>query len=506
MIVKYVASSNKKRNWHKSSLVSAQPISKIMETLRVTIAVARKRASRRDSCDAAIVLKDKDDWEKYPHISIPKDAQAKTSMNLFAKKTKIVTSKPSATTKSKDSSKVRKHANYKSIPIESDVQKLVMQKKLQNESSMKAPLKTKRTKLSEKTSNPDKVNIDATSASDIVLTGRFKGDKQVEQLNVAESQPGSWTSKDLSDTKMNVKRRNSTAAMSLYDEEQSPMQIDGKRRNSLSALASLSLGELQLSPFLKKSPVYKSRPTSKKNSSRRLLDLPLPLSDEDTMSSSGRKVAFVVQSDGSIQTKIAESILTLSEEEVKTLWWSKPERRAMKRKAQKIAIKFLSVTAKYHLAVEQILSQCGKSAREKKDCQLYFSEREALRFLIHHDARGLELAMIASLSLPSCKTYHKSCKNSVKEVLNTQAMWKGSSRKTVDQQAQMIATQYRKASEMATCFARILAEGDVRVARGAYVQLDRGDETSILTPALTEESSLSTSSSDEDFLDGSITI
>jgi hypothetical protein len=301
-----------------------------------------------------------------------------------------------------------------------------------------------------------------------------------------------------------TKRRNSTAGISLFNEEPHK-QNDTKRRNSTSAIASLSRGELKLSPFLKNALFCKKQKAA--TTSNRPIMEPRPEKPR-----SGTKVRFVEQSDGSIQGDASvqsRSTVRLSPEEVKSLWWSKDERRAMKRRAQKIAIRFLSVTAKYHLAVEQMLSKCrnenGSNTRELKDRNYYFAQEEALRLLINHDARGLELAMIASLNLQSCRFYHRCCKGAITSVLNTQAMWKCSALKSSDEQAEMIATQLSKHSEITTRFARVLAEGDARVARGHY-NIDI-DEASILTPALTEESSLSTFSSDDyDFSDGSLTI
>jgi hypothetical protein len=473
---------------------------------KVAIAVARTRASRRDSCDTANVVKDKGDWRKKPYIAIPQErdieqvaiqmypesSPSRSSMNVSMRK-KIETPFLASGIASDVVPNSRKEYFLNNKLIENEGQKHSARNKVKENREREIPLTPKSaTTRSVKARIQNVVNTEVQSSTDIVLTGRVTSTKAIEgeQGSVNRSH------------KAELKRRNSTAALSMHDEDLSPLFIERKRRNSMSALTSLSLGEMQLSPFRRNSPMYKRGSAKKKTSSRRLLEIPLPLVEDD-ISCRSRKVAFVVQSDGTIQTDVVESNLTLSEDEVKTLWWSKPERRAMKRKAQKIAIKFLSVTAKYHLAVEQILYQCGNMTQ--KDRHAFFSEREALRFLIHHDARGLELAMISSLGLPSCKMYHKSCKNSVKEVLNTQAMVKG---KSVDDQVHMIAAQYKQAVAIATQFARILAEGDQRVARGAYVKMNRTDDASILTPALTEESSLSTSSStsDEDLLDGSFTI
>jgi hypothetical protein len=481
---------------------------------KVAIALGRTRSLRRDCCDTAELVKDKDDWRKKPYTSVPVDInvgkayvpqkqiesnQTKSSMNIFMKR-KIESPRFAANNVSADSPNTIKeiilNRNFIEIKAQDDCSRSV--------SSTSRSFNTRRAKAQRQKVE----NVDTTyPSSDIVLNGRITDKKAFEGQhgNAVGDQPVSWTTKVHRSPKTEHKRRNSTATVSLYDEDKSPLYLEGKRRNSMSALASLSLCEMQLSPFRRNSPMFKRASSNLKHSCRRLLAMPLPLT-EDEMICSGRKVAFVVQSDGSIQTDVVESNLTLSEDEVKTLWWSKPERRAMKRKAQKIAIKFLSVTAKYHLAVDQILSQCGNN--NHKDCHAFFSEREALRFLIHHDARGLELAMISSLNLPSCKMYHKSCKSSVKEVLNIQATGKCSSLKSADEKVHKIAAQYHQASASATQFACILAEGDMRVARGAYAKMNGTDDASILTAALTDESSFSTSSSasDEDFSDGSLTI
>jgi hypothetical protein len=226
-----------------------------------------------------------------------------------------------------------------------------------------------------------------------------------------------------------------------------------------------------------------------------------------TVKGNGKKVRFAVTSEGKIQCESASppSRLKLTPETIKVLWWTGEERQTMKRRAQRIGLRFLSITAKYHLAVEQMLSKCRSEVSESRS--QYFPEKDAIRILIDHDARGLELAMISALNLDSCRHYHRCVKQSVICVLNAQAMWKCSNLKSDDEQWQMIATVLQQYSVVATRFARILAEGDARFVRGHYTS-DTDAESASVVPGLTEESSMSTSSSSEeyDYLDGSFTI
>ena len=345
---------------------------------------------------------------------------------------------------------------------------------------------------------------------DIVWKG-FKS-KQVptDDSSVAGRVQGSWASTKASTSSTDGgNRRSSTSASSRTSSSSSVSchvrpeeRQEHRRRHSTSALRSLERGGIRLSPFVKD--------TLRTKHSRTLSLLHDIDSKEGTeKKATGKKVRFAVSPTGNIEPEVAisPSKLCLTAETIKVLWWTGEERQAMKRRAQRIGLRFLSVTAKYHLAVEQMLSKCRGDMGEGRS-QLFFAEKDAIRILIHHDARGLELAMISALNLDSCRHYRRSVKQSVTCVLNAQAMLKCSNlRSSDDDQWQMIATMVHQYSVIATRFARILAEGDARFVRGHYV-CDADVESSSQIPGLTEESSLSTSSSSEeyDYLDGSCTI
>jgi hypothetical protein len=336
---------------------------------------------------------------------------------------------------------------------------------------------------------------------DIVWRGFKSKVNRMDDSSVAGSLQGSWASAKVSQSSERSGTSSAVAAKSSASCHVRPDErIESKRRHSTSALSSLVRGGIRLSPFVKDTL------RSKHSRSLQLAhDSDLQRCPEKKCD--GKKVRFVVTSEGKIKPDIASppSRLKLTPETIKVLWWTGEERQAMKRRAQRIGLRFLSITAKYHLAVEQMLSKCRSEVGEGRS--QFFAEKDAIRILIDHDARGLELAMISALNLDSCRHYHRCVKQSVICVLNAQSMWKCSNLKSDDEQWQMIATVLQQYSVVATRFARILAEGDARFVRGHYIS-DADVESSSLIPGLSEESSMSTSSSSEDYdyLDGSFTI
>ena len=332
-----------------------------------------------------------------------------------------------------------------------------------------------------------KEESESNGRQDIVWKG-FRS-KVSDDSSVAGSLQGSWASLKGFSSSASVAK--STASYHVRPDE----RIESKRRHSVSALSSLTQGTLRLSPFVKDtlrskhSRVVKTFPGNDLQSCRE-------------KKPSGKKVRFAESSEGNMNPERASfpSRLKLTPETIKVLWWTAEERQTMKRRAQRIGLRFLSITAKYHLAVEQLLSKCKSVTGD--DRSQYFAEKEAIRILINHDARGLELAMISALNLDSCRHYHRCVKQSVTCVLNAQSMWKCTNVKSDDEQWQMIATMLQQYSVVATRFARILAEGDARFVRGHYV-IDEDVESSSVATGRTEAS---TSSEEYDYLDGSFTI
>ena len=332
---------------------------------------------------------------------------------------------------------------------------------------------------------------------DIVWKGFKPKVYQTDDSSVAGSLQGSWASSKISKASQGHRTNAVSSAKSCASYHVRPDEkIEAKRRHSTSALSTLVRGGIRLSPFVKDTLRSKHSRTLQLLREKDLESCPEKKSD-------GKKVRFAVTSEGKIKpdTTSAPSRLKLTPETIKVMWWTGDERQAMKRRAQRIGLRFLSITAKYHLAVEQMLSKCRSEMGEGRS--QFFPEKDAIRILIDHDARGLELAMISALNLDSCRHYHRCVKQSVVCVLNAQAMWKCSNIKSSDEQWQMIATVLQQYSVVATRFARILAEGDARFVRGHYIS-DADVESSSLMPSLTEESSMSTSSSDEyDYLENS---
>ena len=335
---------------------------------------------------------------------------------------------------------------------------------------------------------------------DIVWRGFKSKFNRADDSSVAGSLQGSWASAKVSQSSERIRTSSTATVKSSASYHARPKEsAESKRRHSTSALSSLVRGSIRLSPFVKDTI------RSKHSRSLQLLH------DNDMQSCpekkyNRKKVRFAVTSEGKIKAPAGPpSRLTLTSETIQVLWWTGEERQAMKRRAQRIGLRFLSITAKYHLAVEQMLSKCRSEVGKSRS--QFFAEKDAIRILINHDARGLELAMISALNLDSCRHYRRCVKQSVICVLNAQAMWKCSNLKSYDEQWQMIAAVLQQYSMVATRFARILAEGDARFVRGHYINNECVESSSVV-PGLTEESSLSTASSSEesDYLDGSFTI
>jgi hypothetical protein len=358
-------------------------------------------------------------------------------------------------------------------------------------STTKKPSSSLSSKLQVKTSKKEESG--STESQDIVWKG-FRT-RISDDSSVAGSLQGSWASSKDRPSSASVAKSTAASCHVRSDD-----RIESKRRHSASALSSLARGSIRLSPFVKD--------TLRSKHSRSVKSF----QDDDLQSchekkNTGKKVRFAESSEGKNipETASFPSGLKLTPETIKVLWWTGEERQKMKRRAQRIGLRFLSITAKYHLAVEQLLSKCKREDGNSRS--QFFAEKDAIRILINHDARGLELAMISALNLDSCRYYHRCVKQSLTCVLNAQAMWKCSILKSDDEQWQMIATMLQQYSVVATRFARILAEGDARFVRGHYVS-DVDVESSSVATGLTEESSMSTSSSSDenDYLDGSFTI
>jgi hypothetical protein len=194
-----------------------------------------------------------------------------------------------------------------------------------------------------------------------------------------------------------------------------------------------------------------------------------------------KRVSFQVRSNGEIMAETTvKSLCTvqLSREEVGKLWWNRKERSKMKRRAHRVASRFLANTPQYRLAAEQLLMKCFDESGskmgweinqgERDNCFDHLSYEEALRILVNHRERGLEQSMVAAINFESCMFYHKCGKISIASVLEAQSMGKAMPCFTTQQRASMIALQLRQFSDFAACFARILAEGDEKVANGTY--------------------------------------
>jgi hypothetical protein len=341
----------------------------------------------------------------------------------------------------------------------------------------------------------------ASKTLDIVWQGINSELCDDDNLSVAGSLQGSWASrKSVPASSGNRNMPSSKGSMSHH--VRADLRLETKRRHSVSALTSLMKGDIKFSPFVK-NVMWRS---SSKASVKSISDQDQP--NFSTNNVGGKKVRFAITSDEKPKAwahNSSPSRLKLTADNVKKLWWTAEERQTMKRRAQRSGIRFLSTTAKYHLAVEQLLRKCTKEVGTTTH-QTCLAEKEAIRTLINHDARGLELAMISALNLESCRKYHRCVKQSVNCVLATQAMWKRSDLKSIDEQWQMIANELYQYTSVAARFARILAIGDARFVRGHYDSV--GDvKSSTLVPGLTDESSFSTSSSDEnDYLQSSFTI
>lgn len=198
-----------------------------------------------------------------------------------------------------------------------------------------------------------------------------------------------------------------------------------------------------------------------------------------------KQVRFQVRSDGKVRAETTvKSLCTvrLSNDEIRSMWWSKRERIEMKSRAHAVASQFLATSPEYRSATEQLLLKCCDESGNKMGWEIYQTERvdridpfsydEAIRIVANHGARGLEQAMVAALNLQSCRFYHKCGRTSIVSVLEAQAMWKTLSCSSAEQQGSMIAMQHRQYSGFAARFARMLAEGDANVAGGIYSDAD----------------------------------
>lgn len=208
-----------------------------------------------------------------------------------------------------------------------------------------------------------------------------------------------------------------------------------------------------------------------------------------------KQVRFQLRDDGKIKAETTvKSLCTvqLSKDEVRKLWYTKQERRDLRRRAHAVAYRFVTEAPEYRLAAEQLLMKCSDESGNSKEWESKqedrvdpFSYDEAIRIVVNHNARGMEQPMVASLDLQSCRSYQRCSKTSIVSVLDTQAMWKKIPCFSADQQANMIAMQLRQFSGFAAHFARILAEGDANVACGIY------DESSSENDDASEESTMS---------------
>lgn len=425
------------------------------------------------------VMKLKENSPHAQNCEIKFEKRSTASVSGSTSKVKATASVGSSSSKVKATASVSSHTNQ----VKSTKKKAASTaKQPSNSSSSKRQVKA--LKREEPESN---------ESQDIVWKG-FRS-KISDDVSVAGSLQGSWaSSKDFSSS---VSVAKSAASCHVRSDE----RIESKRRYSASALSSLARGSIRLSPFVKDTLRSKHSRSVKSFQAEDLQSCP------EKKHIGKKKVRFAESSEGTKNPETASfpSSLKLTPDTIKVLWWTGEERQTMKRRAQRIGLRFLSITAKYHLAVEQLLSKCKSESSDGRS--QFFAEKDAIRILINHDARGLELAMISALNLDSCRYYHRCVKQSVTCVLNAQAMWKCSNLKSDDEQWQMIATMLQQYSVVATRFARILAEGDARFVRGHYVS-DVDVESSSVATGLTEESSMSTSSSSEeyDYLDGSFTI
>jgi hypothetical protein len=179
------------------------------------------------------------------------------------------------------------------------------------------------------------------------------------------------------------------------------------------------------------------------------------------------------------------SPLKLTDEEVESLWWTRQERRDMKRRTQTLAASFLSSKTDYRAAVEQLLLKCvdenGQKvhyADPKEDRVDPFSYEDAVRIAVHHEARGLEQCMVNSLNLQSCRFYYRCGQTSVSTVLKAQAALRELDGVTPDGQATLIAMNLCQCSGFAVRFAQILAEGDAKVVNGDYDEFSSASSSS----------------------------
>lgn len=92
---------------------------------------------------------------------------------------------------------------------------------------------------------------------------------------------------------------------------------------------------------------------------------------------------------------------------------------------------------------------------------------ELLQVVVDNDARGLERAMICDLNFESCRFYHRCHKASIASVLQQQDMLRELPF-PLEQKATFICMQLQQYSHFAAHWARILAEGDEKVAMSIH--------------------------------------
>lgn len=197
-----------------------------------------------------------------------------------------------------------------------------------------------------------------------------------------------------------------------------------------------------------------------------------------SMSSSAsteKRVRFQMGEDGHIETEVSRCSVEISEEEAQNVWWSKNERREIKRQTNVLAASFLTFKNDYRLAIEQLLLKCSEESGHKihrpepqEPRAEPFTYMEALRISVDHEVRGLEQPMVNALNLKSCRFYYRCGQTSVATVLKAQATIKELGGVSVEHEAALIAMNLRQTSGFAAHFARMLAEGDALVATGAY--------------------------------------
>jgi hypothetical protein len=294
---------------------------------------------------------------------------------------------------------------------------------------------------------------------DIALQGRGGGGGEIG--SVAGSRPATWKNKDKVQKKIKAEIRNCSTRIqgswSDYESQtESPPTVASKNQTTAET-ATMSFGATEIR----------------------------------------KQVRFKEWSNGEIKAETTvQSLCTvqLSKVEIKNLWWSKQERSQMKRRAHAVASHFLATTPEYRLAAELLLLVCCDAGDNKMEWEIdqakqedktdLLNYEEALRIVVNSEARGLEQPLVSAMNLESCRFYHKCGRTSINSVLEAQVMWKNIPCFSAEQLASMIAMQLRQYSGFAAHFARILAEGDAKVANGAYDSDGEGENQDESTSSL----------------------